>query len=67
MTIPPGTSSGAKLRIKGRGIQRAGETGDEFAMIKIIVPKGLDDADKELVEKLAKKHPVDARADVPWK
>jgi len=67
VTIPPGTNSGAKLRIKGRGIERADEEGDEFVVIKIVVPKGLDAEDNQLIEKLQKKHPIDARADVPWK
>jgi DnaJ-class molecular chaperone len=66
LTVPPGASSGAKLRIKGRGIIRSDEKGDEYAVIKIILPKDLDSEDKELVEKLAAKHPVSARADLPW-
>jgi DnaJ-class molecular chaperone len=66
MTIPAGTSSGAKLRLKGHGIERAGEKGDQIVVIKIIAPKGLDDEDKEAVEKLAKKHPIDARKDAGW-
>jgi curved DNA-binding protein len=66
LTVPPGASSGAKLRIKGRGIIRGEEKGDEFAVIKIILPKGLDDEDRQTIEKLAAKHPVNARADVPW-
>src|SRR5205823_41198 len=32
LTIPAGTSSSAKLRIKGRGIERAGEKGDQFVV-----------------------------------
>ena len=67
VTVPPGTSSGAKLRVKGRGIERAGEKGDAYAVMKVIVPKRLDDDDKAAIQKLAAKHPVDARADVPWK
>ena len=31
MTIPPGTGSTAKLRIKGRGIQRSDNSGDQYA------------------------------------
>jgi DnaJ-class molecular chaperone len=67
LTIPPGTSSGAKLRIKGKGVQRGSEQGDQFAVVKIILPKGLDDADKELIQKLAAKHPVNAREGAPWR
>jgi DnaJ-class molecular chaperone len=66
LTIPPGTGSHAKLRIKGRGILRGEERGDQFVITKVIVPKNLDDADKATIEQLQKKHPINARADVPW-
>jgi len=64
--IPAGTSSGAKLRIKGRGIERGKEKGDQHCLIKIVVPKPVTDDFKEAMEKLAKKHPVDARENVKW-
>jgi curved DNA-binding protein len=66
LTIPPGTSSGSKMRIKGRGIERGKEKGDEHVVIKIIVPKDLDASDKEAIAKLQEKHPINARADVKW-
>jgi len=66
VTIPPGTSSGAKLRIKERGIHRGTEKGDEYVVVKVTVPKGLDAEDKELVAKLQEKHPVNARAELRW-
>jgi curved DNA-binding protein len=66
LTIPPGTSSHSKLRIKARGIERGKEKGDEYVVVKVIVPKDLDDEDKELLKKLQQKHPINARADVKW-
>jgi curved DNA-binding protein len=66
LTVPAGTSSGAKLRIKGRGVERGSEKGDQYVQVKVVVPKGLDDDDKATVEKLAKKHPINPRADVTW-
>jgi curved DNA-binding protein len=66
MTIPPGTSSQSKLRIKGRGIERGAEKGDQFCVIKIVVPKTLEDADKEVIKTWAEKHPINARADLRW-
>ena len=66
LTIPPGTSSGAKLRIKGRGVFRGEEKGDQLVVTKIVVPKDLDDEDKAAVQKLQSKRPIDARADVKW-
>lgn len=67
VTIPPGTNSGSKLRIKGRGITRKDEVGDQYVVVKIIVPKNLDEEEIDQVHLLEGKHPIDARKDVPWK
>jgi len=66
LTIPPGTSSHSKLRIKARGIERGNEKGDQFVVLKIIVPKSLDDEDKATIKKLQEKHPINPRADLSW-
>ncbi len=66
LTIPPGTASHAKMRIKGKGIKRGDEQGDQFVVTRIILPKHLDDEDKKMIEELAKKHPINARENVPW-
>jgi DnaJ-class molecular chaperone len=66
MTIPPGTSSGAKLRIKERGIHRGAEKGDQYSIVKVMVPRSIDEQDKEMIEKLRQKHPIDARKDTQW-
>jgi DnaJ-class molecular chaperone len=66
LTIPPGTSSHAKLRIKGRGIHRGGEQGDQFVITKVVVPKSFDEADKESLRQLQQKHPLNPRDDVRW-
>jgi molecular chaperone DnaJ len=55
LTIPAGTSSGAKLRLRGKGVKAPdGTRGDQFCRIEIAVPK-LDPNDSEarhLVEEL---------------
>jgi len=66
MTIPPGTAGGSKLRLKGKGVQRGEEQGDQFVVVKVMMPKPLDEADKEALAKLAEKHPINARADTQW-
>jgi curved DNA-binding protein len=66
LTIPPETSSGAKLRIKAHGIQRGEEKGDQIVVVKVIIPKKLDDEDRKSIEHLAEKHPLNPRADVGW-
>jgi curved DNA-binding protein len=62
VTVPPGTSSGGRLRLRGKGI--AG--GDQYIEIKIVVPKTHDERSRELIEEFARLHPQHPRAHVPW-
>lgn len=53
LTLPPGTSSGAKLRLRGKGLlQKNGERGDLLAVVKIVVPNDLSDRERELYTQL---------------
>lgn len=66
LTIPPGSSSHQKLRIKGKGVKKGDSRGDQLVVLKVIVPRDLDEEDRSLVEKLRQKQPIDARKDVGW-
>ena len=48
MTLPSGTDSGKKFKLKGKGIHnnRTGVKGDEYVAIKIVVPKRLSERAK---------------------
>lgn len=62
--VPPGTSGGAKLRLRGKGI--AG--GDQYLVFKVVVPPGaVDDESRKLVEQFAERNPQTPRANVPWR
>lgn len=52
--IPPGTSSGRKIRVRGRGFPagKAGEPGDLIAELRIVVPETPSEEERELLEKL---------------
>lgn len=64
LTIPPGTSSGAKLRLRGRGAPANGvaPAGDQIVTVQIVVPKKLTAEQTELFESLAKTIKDDPRA-----
>lgn len=48
--IPPGTSSGAKLRLKEKGARSAdGTLGDHYVTVQIDVPKTIDEKGKKLL------------------
>ena len=56
VTVPPGTSSGARLRLRGRGVKSAdGSRGDQLCRVEIVAPKvSPDDAEtRKLIEELA--------------
>lgn len=53
MKIPPGISSGAKLRVRGKGLGAAGRRGDQMVRIMIQSPKELSPEQRALWEQLA--------------
>jgi DnaJ-class molecular chaperone len=54
--IPPGTSSGKKLRLRGKGMPgRSGQAGDHYVSVQIDVPKNLDDDAKKLLVSFVQK------------
>ncbi len=62
LTIPPGSQSGQKLRLREKGLpKRGGGFGDLFAQIKIVVPKAMTDRERELFEELKKESKFDPR------
>lgn len=63
MKVPPGTSSGTKLRIKGKGVARKGrEPGDLYAKLMIQVPKNPPPELESLADAIAKFETEDVRA-----
>jgi curved DNA-binding protein len=53
--IPPGTQSGLKLRVRGRGLpQHHGENGDLIVVTRIDVPGQVTEAQRKLWEQLAR-------------
>jgi molecular chaperone DnaJ len=54
MTLPPGTDSGKKFRLKGKGFPglKTQVKGDEFVLIKIVVPKTVSEKTREMVHEL---------------
>jgi molecular chaperone DnaJ len=58
VTIPPGTSSGARLRLRGRGVKKPdGSRGDQMVRVEIVAPKGAGDdpETRKLLEELARR------------
>jgi len=67
--IPPGTQSGQKLRLRGKGAPSLRGTpgevrGDEFVEVQVVVPKVGDERTKEILRELARLNPEDPRAEM---
>jgi DnaJ-class molecular chaperone len=66
MTVPPGTSSGKKLRAKGMGVAKSGEApGDLMAEIQIMLPAELSDDQKSTIQQMDANTP-DPRSGLKW-
>jgi len=62
VTVPAGTSSGKRLRLRGRGMPNPrGQPGDLYADARIVVPPHPTDAERELFERLAANSQFDPR------
>jgi curved DNA-binding protein len=60
--VPPGTSSGARLRLRGHGING----GDQYIEIKVVVPAPVNERSRELIEEFARLNPQQPRTAGPW-
>ncbi|MEU4906937.1 J domain-containing protein, partial [Streptomyces sp. NPDC022067] len=64
VTVPPGTSSGRKLRLRGEGMPNPrGPDGDFYAEIRVMVPPELTDRERELFQALAATSSFDPRSE----
>jgi curved DNA-binding protein len=60
--VPAGSSSGRRLRLRGRGLPaRDGGRGNLYATVQVAVPKELSDEERDLYEKLAAVSEFDPR------
>ena len=52
LQVPPGSSSGRLLRLRGRGLQLGDDCGDQLVEIVIVIPAALDDDERALYQRL---------------
>jgi curved DNA-binding protein len=63
VTVPPGSSSGRRLRLRGEGLPKeGGGKGDLYAVVSIKVPKKLTRKERDLFEQLSKVSKFNPRA-----
>lgn len=67
LRVPPGTSSGQKLRLREKGVpsvRQPAKRGDLYVELQVIVPKPVDERVRDLLRELAKLEPEDPRRDL---
>ena len=52
LRIPPGSSSGRLLRLRGRGLRQGEQRGDQLVEIRLVVPQALTEAEEALYARL---------------
>jgi len=57
LSVPPGSSGGTRLRLRGKGVGGR----DLYVQLRIMVPRSLDDESRELIERFAALNPEDPR------
>jgi curved DNA-binding protein len=61
LTVPAGTQSGRRLRLRGRGLPRAnGSRGDLYTVVRVVVPERPSAAEREAYETLKQRASVAA-------
>jgi len=60
LKIPPGSQGGQTLRLKKRGLPGAAH-GDQYVILKIVIPQPTTDAARELYKTMAKEMPFNPR------
>lgn len=67
LTVPPNTSSGKRLRIKGHGVRPTnGPAGDLFAEIQVVLPDGLSDAERQQLAEISNRYRQEPRRELRW-
>jgi curved DNA-binding protein len=63
LRVPASSSSGRRLRLRGQGMPNpAGDPGDLYAVVKIVLPKTLTNDERKAFERLAKVSKFDPRS-----
>jgi molecular chaperone DnaJ len=66
LKIPPGTQSGQKFRLRGKGAPspRDGGQGSQIVEVRVVTPKVADERSREILTELAKLNPENPRNEI---
>jgi len=61
LKIPPGSNTGTTLRLRGRGIAREGQRGDQYVKLRVMLPERPDRDLTDFIRRWAEANPYDVR------
>jgi molecular chaperone DnaJ len=65
LRVPPGTQSGQRFRLRGRGVTTAdGSAGDLVVEVRVVVPQLRDERSRELMREFAQLNAENVRKDL---
>ena len=53
LTVPAGTQSGTRFRVRGQGVSKGGRVGDQYVEVKVEVPEALTEEQQEQMARFA--------------
>jgi curved DNA-binding protein len=68
LKVPPGTSGGKRLRLRGRGVPhpKGQGRGHQYVVIRIVLPPQMSDKGRQLLAEFDRTDPCNPRKDVSW-
>ena len=68
LKIPAGASGGMQLRMRSKGIAdpRDGQRGNQYVVLKVVLPRKVSPEGRKLLQQFAESDPYDPREKVPW-
>jgi DnaJ-class molecular chaperone len=65
VSVPPGSNTGSRLRLKGKGVAGAGGArGDQIVYLQVVLPEKPDEELRSFLQGWALRHPYDVRKKV---
>jgi DnaJ-class molecular chaperone len=66
LSVPPGSSSGKSLRLKGMGIRAKNGSGDQYVTLQIVIPEEITPDQMKLLHQLKGKWNEQVREELHW-
>lgn len=68
LKVPPATSSRSRLRLRGKGATdpKTGKRGDQYAVVRIVLPKKISAEGLKLLRQFAETDPIHPRENTGW-